>query len=131
VVPPATFGPYLTDLLDLDARARDGRLLVATHAGRVAGTVTYHSDAAAEGLGCAGLGRPARPRGRPGGPRPPGSGSRPTGSTSPERRNEVARETLYLADPAASGEPRAGSLAPYGRGRERVQDHEPPRGAGA
>jgi ribosomal protein S18 acetylase RimI-like enzyme len=51
VVPPAVFGPYLADLLDLDARARDGRLLVATHAGRAAGTVTYHPDAAAEGLG--------------------------------------------------------------------------------
>jgi predicted N-acetyltransferase YhbS len=51
VIPPATFGPYLADLLDLDARARDGRLLVATHAGRVVGTVTYHPDAAAEGVG--------------------------------------------------------------------------------
>jgi ribosomal protein S18 acetylase RimI-like enzyme len=51
VVPPAIFGPYLADLLDLDARARDGRLLVAGHGGRVAGTVTYHPDAAAEGFG--------------------------------------------------------------------------------
>jgi ribosomal protein S18 acetylase RimI-like enzyme len=51
VLPPAVFGPYLADILDLDARERDGRLLVAEHAGRVAGTVTYYDDAAAEGLG--------------------------------------------------------------------------------
>jgi ribosomal protein S18 acetylase RimI-like enzyme len=51
VVPPAIFGPYLADLLDLDARAGEGRLLVAEHGGRVAGTVTCYGDAAAEGLG--------------------------------------------------------------------------------
>jgi ribosomal protein S18 acetylase RimI-like enzyme len=51
VLPPAMFGPYLADIVDLDARARTGRLLVAEHGGRVAGTVTYYEDAAAEGLG--------------------------------------------------------------------------------
>jgi hypothetical protein len=51
VLPPAVFGPYLADILDLDARARSGRLLVAEHAGRVAGTVTCYGDAASEGLG--------------------------------------------------------------------------------
>jgi len=51
VLPPAVFGPYLADILDLDARARSGRLLVAEHAGRVAGTVTCYGDAAIEGLG--------------------------------------------------------------------------------
>ena len=67
VLPPAVFGPYLADVLDLDARdggpgwlkersgsppvVPAGRLLVAEHAGRVAGTVTFYEDAAAEGLG--------------------------------------------------------------------------------
>ena len=51
VVPPAVFGPYLADILDLDARDRGGRLLVAEHDRRVVGTVTYYEDAAAEGLG--------------------------------------------------------------------------------
>jgi predicted N-acetyltransferase YhbS len=51
VVPPAVFGPYLADSLDLDARDRGGRLLVAEHDRRVVGTVTYDEDAAAEGLG--------------------------------------------------------------------------------
>jgi ribosomal protein S18 acetylase RimI-like enzyme len=51
VVPPAVFGPYLADSLDLDARDRGGRLLVAEHDRRVVGTVTYYEDAAAEGLG--------------------------------------------------------------------------------
>jgi predicted N-acetyltransferase YhbS len=51
VLPPAVFGRYLQDLLDLDARAGTARLLVAVHAGRIVGTVTYYDDAAAEGLG--------------------------------------------------------------------------------
>jgi GNAT superfamily N-acetyltransferase len=51
VLPPAVFGPYLADILDLDARAQAGRLLVAEHAGQVAGAVSYYPDAADEGLG--------------------------------------------------------------------------------
>jgi ribosomal protein S18 acetylase RimI-like enzyme len=51
VLPPAIFGRYLQDLLDLDARAGAARLIVAEHAGRVVGTVTFYDDAAAEGLG--------------------------------------------------------------------------------
>ena len=51
VLPPAVFGPYLADILDLDDRERAGRQLVAEHGGRVAGTVTFYEDAAAEGLG--------------------------------------------------------------------------------
>ena len=53
VLPPAAFGPYLADILDLDARdgAPGGRLLVAEHDRRVVGTVTFYEDAAAEGLG--------------------------------------------------------------------------------
>jgi ribosomal protein S18 acetylase RimI-like enzyme len=66
VLPPAVFGPYLADILDLDARVGGpgglmersgsppvvpGRLLVAEHAGRVVGAVTFYEDAAGEGLG--------------------------------------------------------------------------------
>ena len=51
VLPPAVFGPYLADILDLEARDRGGRLLVAEHDRRVVGTVTFYEDAAAEGLG--------------------------------------------------------------------------------
>jgi ribosomal protein S18 acetylase RimI-like enzyme len=51
VLPPAVFGPYLADILDLDSRDREGRLLVAEHDRRVVGTVTFYDDAAAEGLG--------------------------------------------------------------------------------
>jgi ribosomal protein S18 acetylase RimI-like enzyme len=51
VLPPAVFGPYLADILDLDAREEVGRLLVAERAGRVVGAVTWYGDAAAEGLG--------------------------------------------------------------------------------
>ena len=51
VVPPAVFGPYLADILDLDSRDREGRLLVAEHDRRVVGAVTFYEDAAAEGLG--------------------------------------------------------------------------------
>ena len=50
-LPPAVFDGYLADILDLDGRARDGRLIVAEHDGRVVGTVTYYDDAAAEGIG--------------------------------------------------------------------------------
>ena len=51
VLPPAVFGPYLADILDLDAREGVGRLLAAERAGRVVGAVTWYADAAAEGLG--------------------------------------------------------------------------------
>jgi predicted N-acetyltransferase YhbS len=66
VLPPAVFGPYLADILDLDARVGGpgglmersgsppvvpGRLLVSEHDRRVVGTVTFYEDAAAEGLG--------------------------------------------------------------------------------
>jgi ribosomal protein S18 acetylase RimI-like enzyme len=63
VLPPAVFGPYLADILDLDARdggsgglkpsppVVPGRLLVAEHDRRVVGAVTCYEDAAAEGLG--------------------------------------------------------------------------------
>ena len=51
VMPPAVFGRYLAELLDVEARARVGRILVAEVGGRVVGTVTYYPDAAAEGLG--------------------------------------------------------------------------------
>ena len=68
VLPPAVFGPYLADILDLDSRDRGGgsgglmersgsppaipgRLLVAEHDRRVVGAVTFYEDAAAEGLG--------------------------------------------------------------------------------
>jgi GNAT superfamily N-acetyltransferase/mannose-6-phosphate isomerase-like protein (cupin superfamily) len=50
-LPPAVFGRYLAELLDVEGRAGDGRLLVAEHGGRVVGSVTYYHDAAAEGLG--------------------------------------------------------------------------------
>jgi predicted N-acetyltransferase YhbS len=50
-LPPAVFDGYLADILDLDGRARDGRLVVAEHAGRVVGTVTWYDDAGAEGIG--------------------------------------------------------------------------------
>ena len=50
-LPPAVFGRYLTDLLDVEARAGSGQVLVAEHGGRVVGTVTYYADAATEGLG--------------------------------------------------------------------------------
>ena len=50
-LPPAVFGRYLTDLLDLGSRAGAGELLVAEHGGRVVGTVTYYPDAGLEGVG--------------------------------------------------------------------------------
>jgi ribosomal protein S18 acetylase RimI-like enzyme len=63
VLPPAVFGPYLADILDLDARdggsgglkpgspVVPGRLLVGEHDRRVVGAGTFYEDAAAEGLG--------------------------------------------------------------------------------
>jgi ribosomal protein S18 acetylase RimI-like enzyme len=51
VLPPAVFGNYLQNLLDLDARGGTARLLVAEHARRVVGTVTFYDDADDEGLG--------------------------------------------------------------------------------
>jgi predicted N-acetyltransferase YhbS/mannose-6-phosphate isomerase-like protein (cupin superfamily) len=50
-LPPAVFGRYLADILDIEARAADGRLLVAEHGGRVVGAVSFYADAAAEELG--------------------------------------------------------------------------------
>ena len=50
-LPPAVFGPYLADIVDVEARAGSGRVLVAEQAWRVEGTVTFYPDAAAEGLG--------------------------------------------------------------------------------
>ena len=50
-LPPAVFGRYLTDILDVGSRAEAGELLVAEHGGRVVGTVTFYSDAAGEELG--------------------------------------------------------------------------------
>jgi predicted N-acetyltransferase YhbS len=51
VLPPTVFDRYLADILDVDGRARTGRLLVAEHGGRAVGTATYYDDAAAEGVG--------------------------------------------------------------------------------
>jgi GNAT superfamily N-acetyltransferase len=51
VLPPVVFDGYLANLLDLDARAGDSRLLVVERAGRIVGTVTFFEDAAREGLG--------------------------------------------------------------------------------
>ena len=50
-MPPAVFGSYLAELLDVETRAGTGRILVAEVGGRVVGTVTYYPDAAVEGLG--------------------------------------------------------------------------------
>jgi predicted N-acetyltransferase YhbS len=49
-LPPAVFGRYLTDILDVERRAGTGRVLVAVRAGRVVGTVTFHADAGEEGF---------------------------------------------------------------------------------
>jgi predicted N-acetyltransferase YhbS len=51
VMPPGVFGTYLEDLLDLDDRARTGRLLVAERDGRIVGAVTFYQDAADQGFG--------------------------------------------------------------------------------
>jgi GNAT superfamily N-acetyltransferase len=50
-LPPAVFGRYLTDILDVESRAGTGEVLVAEHGGRVVGTVTYYPDATDEGFG--------------------------------------------------------------------------------
>jgi predicted N-acetyltransferase YhbS len=50
-LPPAVFGRYLTDILDVEGRAGAGEVLVAEHGGQVVGTVTYYADAGQEGLG--------------------------------------------------------------------------------
>jgi predicted N-acetyltransferase YhbS/quercetin dioxygenase-like cupin family protein len=50
-LPPAVFGRYLTDILDVESRAGTGEVLVAEHGGRVVGTVTFYPDAGQEGLG--------------------------------------------------------------------------------
>ena len=50
-LPPAVFGRYLNDILDVEGRAGVGKVLVAEHGGRVVGTVTYYPDASLEGLG--------------------------------------------------------------------------------
>jgi GNAT superfamily N-acetyltransferase/quercetin dioxygenase-like cupin family protein len=50
-LPPAVFGRYLNDILDVEGRAGDGEVLVAERGGRVMGTVTYYPDASREGFG--------------------------------------------------------------------------------
>jgi GNAT superfamily N-acetyltransferase len=50
-LPPAVFGRYLTDILDVESRAGTGQVLVAEHGGRVVGTVTYYPEAGDEGFG--------------------------------------------------------------------------------
>jgi len=50
-LPPAVFGRYLTDILDVESRAGTGEVLVAEHGGRVVGTVTYYAEAGDEGFG--------------------------------------------------------------------------------
>lgn len=49
IMPPAAFSAYLTDLLDLEARAAAGTVLIARRNGRVLGTVTYHPEGAGPG----------------------------------------------------------------------------------
>jgi len=51
MLPPAVFGRYLTDILDVESRAETGEVLVAEHGGRVVGTVTYYPDAGDQGFG--------------------------------------------------------------------------------
>lgn len=50
-LPPAVFGRYLADILDVEGRTGTGRVLVAVQAGRVVGTVTFSADAGEEGFG--------------------------------------------------------------------------------
>jgi predicted N-acetyltransferase YhbS len=50
-LPPAVFGRYLTDILDVEGPAGSGRVLLAVHGGRVVGTVTFYPDASQEGFG--------------------------------------------------------------------------------
>jgi GNAT superfamily N-acetyltransferase len=51
VLPPALFGRYLADLLDLDRHAAHGALLVADLGGRVVGSAAFYRDIAAQGMG--------------------------------------------------------------------------------
>jgi predicted N-acetyltransferase YhbS len=50
-LPPAIYEGYIADVLDLDARARAGQLLVAEQAGQIVGTVTFYQEARAQGFG--------------------------------------------------------------------------------
>jgi GNAT superfamily N-acetyltransferase len=50
-IPPEVWGRYRCDLLDLDRHARQGRLLVATVEGAIAGYAAFYPDATAAGLG--------------------------------------------------------------------------------
>jgi predicted N-acetyltransferase YhbS len=50
VLPPVLFDEYLANLLDLDARAEGGTMLVVERAGAIVGTVSFFEDAAGEGL---------------------------------------------------------------------------------
>ena len=51
-LPPAIFGRYLTDILDVESRAwSGGEVLVAERGGRAVGTVTYSPEAADQGFG--------------------------------------------------------------------------------
>jgi ribosomal protein S18 acetylase RimI-like enzyme len=50
VLPPPLFERYLADVADVDARARAGALIVAEHAGRIVGAVTFYERAGAEGF---------------------------------------------------------------------------------
>ena len=56
VLPEALFESYLADILDVDGRARTGELLVAEHAGRIVGTVTFYADYADVGIDVGGEG---------------------------------------------------------------------------
>jgi len=49
-VPVSIYGPYIADIVDLEPRARAGRLLVAEQAGEILGTVTYYRDAGTAGV---------------------------------------------------------------------------------
>lgn len=50
-IPPAVWGPYLADLLDLDQHSRHGQLLVADVDGAIAGYAAFYPEAATQGLG--------------------------------------------------------------------------------
>jgi len=50
VLPPPVFERYIADVADVDARARTGSLIVAEHAGRIVGAVTFYEEAGAEGF---------------------------------------------------------------------------------
>jgi GNAT superfamily N-acetyltransferase len=50
-IPPAVWGPYLADLLDLDQHARDGRLVVAVVDEAIAGYAAFYPDASTQGFG--------------------------------------------------------------------------------